>query len=77
MGLGLGFGTGLGLGLGLGLGIGLGLGCSDVPDETLVSAHAASKTSVALSYDCKNWTSRGTTPAAMTCLGVGLGLGLG
>mmetsp|Transcript_28439 Transcript_28439/g.67074 ORF Transcript_28439/g.67074 Transcript_28439/m.67074 type:complete len:220 (-) Transcript_28439:15-674(-) len=40
--------------------------CSDVPDETLVSAHAASKTSVGLSYDCRNWTSRGTTPAAMT-----------
>mmetsp|Transcript_48190 Transcript_48190/g.142460 ORF Transcript_48190/g.142460 Transcript_48190/m.142460 type:complete len:427 (+) Transcript_48190:654-1934(+) len=40
--------------------------CSDVPDEMLVSAHAASKTRPWLSKHCRNCTSRGTTPAAIT-----------
>mmetsp|Transcript_25861 Transcript_25861/g.71330 ORF Transcript_25861/g.71330 Transcript_25861/m.71330 type:complete len:465 (+) Transcript_25861:780-2174(+) len=40
--------------------------CSDVPDATLVIAHAASKTSVGSSKQWRNWTRRGTTPAAMT-----------
>eukprot|EP00962_Isochrysis_galbana_P027449 scaffold8630_cov115-Isochrysis_galbana.AAC.3 len=40
--------------------------CSEVPEATLVSAHAASNANVGSSWQCRNWTSLGTTPAAIT-----------
>mmetsp|Transcript_27166 Transcript_27166/g.61396 ORF Transcript_27166/g.61396 Transcript_27166/m.61396 type:complete len:234 (-) Transcript_27166:271-972(-) len=40
--------------------------CSDVPDAILVSAQALSNCNIGLSPICRNWTNRGTTPAAIT-----------
>mmetsp|Transcript_11512 Transcript_11512/g.36585 ORF Transcript_11512/g.36585 Transcript_11512/m.36585 type:complete len:278 (+) Transcript_11512:1553-2386(+) len=39
---------------------------SDVPDAMFVSAQAASNWSAGESSFCRNWTSRGTTPASIT-----------
>mmetsp|Transcript_43523 Transcript_43523/g.120355 ORF Transcript_43523/g.120355 Transcript_43523/m.120355 type:complete len:209 (-) Transcript_43523:205-831(-) len=40
--------------------------CSEVPEAMFVSAQALSNCSIGLSPICRNWTKRGTTPAAMT-----------